>query len=202
MYLGKSSSGKYEIYGIVLSNHPNEHDTLEPEFKYIGNMHGDEILGRELLLTLAVYICDNYGKSAFITRLVDSTRIHIMPTMNPDGYEVAMSSKGLASQMGRYNAQKVDLNRDFVVVANESDRAGSAQIETQLVQKWSQTSPFVLSANLHSGSMVVNYPFDTNAEKKSVDSPTPDDKTFRMLAKAFSHVKQIKSSSSSSSFLI
>lgn len=63
--------------------------TGRPEVKYIANMHGNEVVGREMLLLLVKYLCENYGKDERVTRLLDTTRVHIMPSMNPDGYEAA-----------------------------------------------------------------------------------------------------------------
>lgn len=75
-------------------------------------MHGNEVVGREMLLLLIKYLCENYGLNPRVTELLKTVRIHIMPSMNPDGYE--KSTPGDAqSLVGRANAHNVDLNRNF-----------------------------------------------------------------------------------------
>ena len=62
----------------------------EPEFRYVAGMYGNEVLGRELLLNLMQYICQEYKRGdQRVVHLVKETRIHLLPSMNPDGYEMA-----------------------------------------------------------------------------------------------------------------
>ena len=66
-----------------------EREELKPMVKYVANMHGNEAVGRELMLHLILHLVQNYVSDYYIRWLLDNTRIHIMPSMNPDGFEVA-----------------------------------------------------------------------------------------------------------------
>ena len=57
--------------------------------------------------------------------------------------------------------------------------------------QWTRQYPFVVSAGLHGGTIVANYPFDGNEKSKNVYTPCPDDATFREIALAFSNVSFI-----------
>lgn len=184
--IGTSVQGR-QLYVLEISDNPGHHERGEPEFKYIANMHGNEVVGREMLLLLSEYLCQNYGINERVTQIVNTTRIHIMPSMNPDGYEV--SRKGDAtSLMGRPNANGFDLNRNFPDQYTKTEWDKSPQKETKAVIEWLHAHPFVLSANLHGGALVANYPFDDNAQQKTgVYSPSTDNDVFLILSKTYAN---------------
>lgn len=171
------------LYVMVISDNPTVHEHGEVEFKYIANMHGNEVVGRELSLNLIEYLCRNYGTDPEVTHLVNNTRIHIMPSMNPDGYEGATEGD-VKGYKGRNNSNNFDLNRNFpdqFVTITEP-----RQPETIAMMNWLKSIPFTLSANLHGGSLVVNYPFDDDKEGTSQYSQSPDDKVFQQVSRAYS----------------
>ncbi|XP_008147005.2 carboxypeptidase M [Eptesicus fuscus] len=182
--IGKSVKGR-NLWVLVVGRSPKEHRIGIPEFKYVANMHGDETVGRELLLHLIDYLVTNDGKDLEITRLINSTRIHIMPSMNPDGFE-AVKKPDCFYTNGRENNNFYDLNRNFPDAFEFNNE--SRQPETVAVMEWLKTETFVLSANLHGGALVASYPFDNGvsaAGKLHSRSLTPDDDVFQYLASSY-----------------
>lgn len=87
--IGKSVK-QNDLLVLKISNKvKTERGLTKPMFKYVANMHGDEAIGRELVIFLAQYLLENYKKNRRITHLLDSTEIHLMPTLNPDGFEIS-----------------------------------------------------------------------------------------------------------------
>lgn len=126
----------------------------EPAVFYTSTMHGDETGGFVLMLHLADYLLKNYNTSNRVKNLVDNLEIYINPLANPDG---TYGTGNVISSPTRYNANGYDLNRNFPDPFTPNT---VRQKETIDMIKYLRKHRFVLSANFHSGSEVVNYPWD------------------------------------------
>lgn len=184
--IGQSTKGR-ELYYLQISDNVSAIEEGEPMFKYVANIHGNEAVGRQLVIFLAQYLLKNYHSNTRVKTLVDSTNIFLMPSANPDGFEnsrLGIKSKGnddtCEGILGRQNANSVDLNRNFPDQFRQTSNFG-IQKETQALMDWIESNPFVLSANLHGGSVVASYPFDDSKGHKLTDvySKSPDDAMFR-----------------------
>ena len=131
-------------------------DLYRPEFFYSSTIHGDEVTGYVMMLRLIDTLLHGYGSNPQYTDLVNRTRISINPLANPDGTYHRGNHTVQGSQ--RYNANGVDLNRNY------PDPFGTAkealQQENQLMIAYVSAHHFKLSANLHGGAEVMNYPWD------------------------------------------
>nr|XP_055034804.1 probable carboxypeptidase X1 [Misgurnus anguillicaudatus] len=219
--IGKSYMG-LKLYVMEISDNPGKHELGEPEFRYVAGMHGNEVLGRELLLNLMQYICQEYKQGNHrIVKLVKETRIHLLPSMNPDGYERAYKkgSELAGWGLGRNSYEGIDMNHNFADLntvmwdAIELEQDKSKLInhyfpipehytskdawvapETRAVINWMQTFPFVLSANLHGGELVVTYPFDMTKDWAPKEhTPTADESFFRWLATVYASTNHVMS---------
>ena len=164
-----------------------------PMVKYSGNMHGDESVGREVIIALATHLLANYGVQERVTQLLDNTEIHLVPSMNPDGFE--------AVTRGNYN--QVDLNRGFpgaeLLGATRAELLEDREPEVAAMMQWTLDNPFVISINFHDGAVVANYPWDQRGQRPWEKSErfrgpaavleglpyTGDHEDFLMLAKLY-----------------
>ncbi len=161
--VGKSVKGR-DLMVLKISDNVAV-DEIEPEFKYISSMHGDEITGRELTIRLVDEMLEKYGKDQAITDLINNTEIYVMPSMNPDGSELRQ----------RANAAGQDLNRNFPeAVRNDPNNAANRQPETQAIMAFQASRNFSLSANFHGGAVVANYPWDAKYDRHPFDGMLQD----------------------------
>ncbi|KZC10088.1 Carboxypeptidase D [Dufourea novaeangliae] len=184
--IGKSVKGRH-LYVMEITENPGKHSPNKPEVKYIGNMHGNEVVGKEILLLLLRYLCENYKTDERVTKILNNVRLHVMPSMNPDGYEISKEGDVYGAR-GRANAKGVDLNRNFPDQYETNEYNREQEPETKAVMDWIAKIPFVLSANLHGGTLVANYPYD-NAPQYTPNAPnlSPDNDIFKALALAYSN---------------
>uniref|UniRef100_A0A674EVG4 AE binding protein 1a n=1 Tax=Salmo trutta TaxID=8032 RepID=A0A674EVG4_SALTR len=164
-----------------------------PEFRYTAGLHGNEELGRELLLLLMQFMCKEYNdNNPRVRRLVAGVRIHLVPSLNPDAYELAyeMGSEMGNWGLGHWTEEGYDIFQNFPdlnsVLWGAEDRGwvprivpnhhiplpenflnGSVALETKAIINWMERTPFVLGANLQGGEKVVAYPFDMQRPPKA-----------------------------------
>lgn len=150
--IGKSVKGRDLWLMRISSNIAKK--LPKPKLLYIANMHGDEVVGRELSIYFIRQLLNEYGKTQRITTLVNNAEIFIVASMNPDGYESRQ----------RYNSNGVDLNRNFPDFTSDNhDTPSGRAIETAAIMALHQKHYFVSAVNFHGGEVVFNLPWDTKS---------------------------------------
>jgi len=157
-HLGTLNSGR-EILIVQISNNVGQKEN-EPSFLYTSSMHGNELAGYILSLRLIDYILNGYGNNLKLTELVDNIDIWINPLANPDGAYYGGNQN--VWNATRYNANWVDLNRNYPDPQDGQHPDGNAwQDETEIFMGLADSVNFTISANMHGGAEVANYPWDT-----------------------------------------
>lgn len=83
-------TAKFTFYLKKVSSSPYEHMLGKPDVKYVGGIHGNEAVGRELLLHLIQYFVTNYHTDSYVKWLLDNTRIHILPSLNVSEFVIGI----------------------------------------------------------------------------------------------------------------
>ncbi len=173
--IGQTVDGR-ELWVLRITDNPDVEED-EPEFKYISTMHGNEPVGTEMLLELCDLLLEGYGLIPRYTNIIDNIDLSILPMMNPDGNDAGTRS----------NANGVDLNRNFPDQYDDPfNTPDGREPETAAVMNWTAAENFILSANFHTGALVVNYPFDSNPQGTNTFSPSPDEDLFVVMSEAYS----------------
>uniref|UniRef100_A0A4W6FTL6 AE binding protein 1 n=1 Tax=Lates calcarifer TaxID=8187 RepID=A0A4W6FTL6_LATCA len=205
--LGRSSKGR-EIMAIIISGNPTEHEIGEPEFRFTAGLHGNEAVGREMLLLLMQYLCKEYkDRNPRAQQLVEGIRIHLVPSLNPDGHEEAFEAGSELSSWttGHFTDDGFDIFQNFPDLNNilwDAEDKGmvpkltpnhhvpipeNIAVETRAIISWMKSHPFVLGANFQGGEKIVTYPYDSLRPNKPDQSQKPHshESLFRWLAVSY-----------------
>ncbi len=122
--IGFSGSENLPIYCLDIGRSAAKRNVL-----LIGQHHGDEVLGLEVVLDWAERLATQNRASKKIDAILDNFRFWIVPTLNPEGHRVV--SAGLSANKRKNNrdtnsngkldlpADGVDLNRNYPVFWDE-----------------------------------------------------------------------------------
>jgi hypothetical protein len=181
--IGKSEQGR-DIWCLKISNNPQVHEA-EPSMAYLSTFHGNEPVGAEMSLYFINQLLSSYGTNSRITQFVNNVNLSIVPLLNPDGFVAGT----------RENSKGYDLNRSFPegsppnnfgnVLNGPPMNTAGRPAEVKNIMQWMGANRFTLSANFHTGALVVNYPYD-NDNLGDVNSPCPDDTLFRQISETYS----------------
>lgn len=163
--IGDTGQGDKKLLFVKISDNIGT-DEQEPKLMLTSSMHGDEIAGYPMMLTLIDYILTvysdpNHSDYSRIQNLVENSEIWINPSANPDGTYHNSANNTSVVQARRGNGNNVDLNRNYPDnVAGPHDDGEVYQTETLAFMALADAHDFVISANFHGGTELVNYPFD------------------------------------------
>ena len=89
--LGKSHEGR-DILVATLTNQASGPDNEKPAYWVDANIHATEVTGCMAALHLIETLLTGYGEQERLTELLDSRALYVVPCLNPDGMEQALTS--------------------------------------------------------------------------------------------------------------
>lgn len=168
----ESTPGGRKILVARITSNVNQD---KPEFFYSSTIHGDEVTGYYLMIRFIHYLLSNYGINTRITNIVDNIDLWICPNANPDGtYYSGDNTLGNSPVSTRTNYNGKDLNRNYPDprTGNPTGQYSPIQDETYAFMDFADSRQFVMGANYHGGTELVNYPWDawTSSQKTHADN--------------------------------
>ncbi len=128
--LGNSLQGQ-QIFAIEIRGGGDA--TGRPAVIFSGTQHAREWLSPMTVMYIADKLVRDYGNDPRITALLDACTVHIVPIVNPDGYQYSWNSNRLWRKNRRVNSGGsvgVDLNRNWGYEWGGDGSSGSGGSET------------------------------------------------------------------------
>lgn len=149
--IGRSASGR-QILAMRITA-PGD-TSARPSVLLSSTIHGDELTGYMLSLRLIDSLLSDPENTMPGTQAI----LYIAPLLNPDGTYGASDTSIIGPS--RYNANGIDLNRNFPPLTAEGEQP-ELQPETKAIMSFAESRRFSFSVSLHCGDEVVNYPWDS-----------------------------------------
>ncbi len=165
----------------------------KPEVLFVATHHAREWVATQMGIRLIKYLVANYGTDKRVSRLLETTRIYIMPVANPDGYEYTFTDERLWRKNLRDNDgdgeitlnDGVDLNRNFDSHWALDDEGSSpsfsdntyrgpepnSEPETKALVKFIQRHKFKFIISYHTYSDLILYPWGWQVQTPCHDDP-------------------------------
>lgn len=155
-----NTAANHKILAAHISNDLQNRGN-KPAFFYTSTMHGDEVTGYYVLLRLIDYLLNNYDTDPQVQNIINNVDLWICPLENPDGtYRNHNDSLGDSPYSTRANYADIDLNRSYPVAGQSYTWNETFPDEVQAMVNFGRERHFTMSANLHGGAEVFNYPWD------------------------------------------
>jgi hypothetical protein len=104
--IGKSFEGR-DLLVLEVTNQSTGDALSKPGFWMDGNLHAGEVMGAEVCLKNIAVLIGQYGSDPFVTNLVDTRTIYIMPKLNPDGSDHFLTNPdGLRSSVRPHDSDR------------------------------------------------------------------------------------------------
>ena len=164
--LGFSVEGR-EVLALRVGANPD----APLSYRILGAHHGDELPSGELVLAFAELLLTSSDSD--LQALLEEANIWLVPHVNPDGVD----------SVRRYNANNVDLNRNYGYMWNSNEfRPGSgpfSEQETQNIRQFGYWSHAAAALSLHAGATNIGWVWNYTTNR------TQDDQAVEALASKY-----------------
>ena len=150
-------SGECKQFILRITNKKSLPDKARPQVFFSGELHGNERVGPTAVMEFARTLLEQYGQHPWLTRLVDTRDIFIMPTPNALGY-----------YQNKREENHVDPNRDFPVDGQTNCMVSTA---ARALNELFREHMFQLSLTYHGGMQAIAFEWGTYGRHHKQVSP-------------------------------